>query len=156
GFSDVKLVLVGDYKNDTFYSDYTSLKMLVEQLNLTDRVIFTGFIEDGDLVYLYNAASLLAFPSLEEGFGLPAIEAMACGAPVVASNRGSLPEIVGNAGRFFDPYDQPAIAEALCQVLGDDELRKKMSVMGVMRAQQFTWDRAAQDTLAIFRELVER
>ncbi len=156
GFSDIKLVLVGDYQNDTFFSDYTFLKMLVEQLDLTDRVIFTGFIEDGDLAYLYNAASLLAFPSLEEGFGLPAIEAMACGAPVVASNRGSLPEIVGDAGRFFDPYDPPAIAEALRQVLGDDALRKKMSGMGVMRARQFTWDRAAQDTLAIFRESVER
>lgn len=155
-FADLKLVLVGDYQNDSFYSDYPSLKLHVDQLGLQDKVVFTGYIEDQDLAYLYNSAAMLVFPSLEEGFGLPAIEAMACGTPVAASNRGSLPEIVGEAGRFFDPATPRAIADVLRQVLSDKPLREEMGKTGLMRAKQFMWDKAAKETLEIFEELVEQ
>jgi glycosyltransferase involved in cell wall biosynthesis len=148
--ADVKLVLVGDYQNDSFYSDYPALKERVEQLGLSERVIFTGYIEDQDLAYLYNAASALVLPSLEEGFGLPAIEAMACATPVIASNRGSLPEILGDAGQFFDPLEPRGISEVLRQVLGDEPLRKRMVATGLARAHEFMWDKAAKDVLTIF------
>ena len=153
-FSDVRLVLVGDYQNDSFYSDYPSLKQHIDQLQLEEKVVFTGYIEDQDLAYLYNAASLLVLPSLEEGFGLPAIEAMACGTPVSASNRGSLPEIVGKAGRFFEPTNVRAIRNVLGQVLSDDLMRKEMRETGLTRARQFMWDKAAKDALGIFDQLV--
>jgi glycosyltransferase involved in cell wall biosynthesis len=152
-YSDIKLVLVGDYEKDPFYSDYESLKSLTEQLGLTQKVIFTGFVEDSDLAYLYNAATLLVFPSLEEGFGLPAIEAMACGTPVISSNRASLPEILGDAGLFFDPYRPQTMLSVLKRVLNNDTLRNEMGDRGFMRSRQFTWETAARKTLSVFTEL---
>ncbi len=151
--ADLKLVLVGDCNGDSFYSDYSSLRAHIEELGLGGRVVFTGYVEDEHLAQLYNAALLLVFPSLEEGFGLPAVEAMACGTPVVASNRGSLPEIVGESGRFFDPCDERAMAAAIRTVLRDGHLQQNMRESGLTRARQFMWDKAAQDTLAIFGEL---
>ena len=153
-FADVRLMLVGDYKNDSFFSAYSSLKNYIDQLHLGERVIFTGFIADMDLACLYNSATLLVLPSLEEGFGLPAIEAMACGTPVVSSDRGSLPEVLGEAGQFFDPLDTKMMADALRRVLSDDDLRQEMRAAGLVRARQFTWNKAAKDTLAIFDEVL--
>ncbi len=152
-FADVKLVLVGDYQNDSFYSDYPALKEHIEHLHMSENVVFTGYIEDQDLARLYNAASALVLPSLEEGFGLPAIEAMACGTPVVASNKGSLPEVLGDAGLFFDPVKPSGISEVLRQVLSDELLRKTMREAGLARAHEFMWDKAAKDAIAIFDEL---
>jgi glycosyltransferase involved in cell wall biosynthesis len=155
-FSDVKLVLVGDYKSDSFYSAYASLKSHIEQLCLDERVIFTGFISDEVLAYLYNAASLLVLPSLEEGFGLPAIEAMACGTPVVSSNKGSLPEILGQAGHFFDPFRPESICNILQDVLSNDTVRNEMRRFGLLRSKQFTWQAVARKTLSIFDSLVDK
>ncbi len=155
-FADVRLMLVGDYKDDSFFSAYSPLKNYIDQLHLDERVIFTGFIADKDLAYLYNAAALMVLPSLEEGFGLPAIEAMACGTPVVSSDRGSLPEVLGEAGRFFDPLDTRMMADTLKRVLSESDLRKEMREAGLIRAQQFTWNKAAKDTLSIFNELMKR
>ncbi len=152
----LKLVLVGDYKDDPFFSAYPALKKQIAELGLDDKVIFTGFVADEDLAYLYNAATLLAFPSLEEGFGLPAMEAMACGTPVAASNCGSLPEVLGAAGRFFDPRDSQNMAWVIEQILADAALRKQMSRDGLRRAENFLWKKAARETLAIFDELVEK
>ena len=152
-FSDVKLVLVGDYQSDSFYSDYPTLKHLVDEQHLERKVIFTGFIDDRELAYLYNAASLLVFPSLLEGFGLPAVEAMACGTPVAANRVGSLPEILGEAGRFFDPYHPAEMLDIIKYTLSNDAVREKMRRCGLMRAKQFTWDKAATQTLSIFEEL---
>ena len=149
----LKLVLVGDYKDDPFFSAYPTLKTKVDHLDLQDRVIFTGFISDEDLAYLYNAAMLLVFPSLEEGFGLPAIEAMSCGTPVAASKTGSLPEVLGPVGRYFDPMNSKEMAEVICSVLVDEPARQKMKADGMARSQNFRWKRAAEDTLAIFKEL---
>jgi len=154
--TEVKLVLVGDYKDDPFFSAYPALKEQVAALGLEKKVIFTGFISDEDLTYLYNAATLLVFPSLEEGFGLPAIEAMACGTPVAASDCGSLPEVLGAAGRFFNPRDAENMSETIQQILGDDTIRNLMKESGLKRAEEFLWKKAAEDTLAIFQELVKR
>jgi glycosyltransferase involved in cell wall biosynthesis len=151
---EVKLVLVGDYKDDPFFSAYPSLKKQVGELKLEDNIIFTGFISDEDLAQLYNTAQLLVFPSLEEGFGLPAIEAMSCGTPVAASNCSSLPEVLGEAGQFFDPRNAKNMAEIIGQILRDAELRESMRQKGLARAEQFMWKKAAQDTLNIFNELV--
>ncbi len=153
-FSNVKLVLVGDYKDDPFFSAYPSLKKQIAEFDLADKVIFTGFIEDLELAYLYNAATLVVLPSLEEGFGLPAVEAMACGTPVAASNCGSLPEVLGSAGRFFAPTDVENMVDVIKQILNDDAQREEMSRVGLLRSEQFKWKKVATDTLAIFKELV--
>lgn len=150
---DGKLVLVGDYKDDPFFSAYPALKKQVEELELTDKVIFAGFVEDIDLAYLYNAATLVVLPSLEEGFGLPAVEAMACGTPVAASNRGSLPEVLGDAGVFFEPQDVENMATVIKQILGDDTRREEMSRTSLNRSKQFMWKKAATDLLAIFKSI---
>ncbi|MDQ3710994.1 MAG: glycosyltransferase family 4 protein [Acidobacteriota bacterium] len=152
-FSSVKLVLVGDYRDDPFFSAYPSLKKQIDRLGLSDKVIFTGYIEDLELAHLYNSTTLVVLPSLEEGFGLPAVEAMACGAPVAASNRGSLPEVLGKAGRFFDPTDTENMAETLRHILGNHALRKEMSQTGLVIAKEFLWNKAAKDMLVIFNEL---
>jgi len=152
-FRDVKLVLVGDYQDDPFLSAYASVKRQITESSLSDKVVFTGFIPDEHLAVLYNAATLFVLPSVEEGFGLPAIEAMACGAPVACSNRGPLPEIVGDAGRFFDPSDVEMIADVLKSVLADEPSRKTMGENAIKRAPRFTWSQAAADTRRIFEEL---
>ena len=155
GDAPVKLALVGDYQRDSFFSAYPALKEQVRALGLDEQVIFTGFVPDEDLAYLYNAASALVFPSLEEGFGLPAVEAMACGTPVAASNCGSLPEVIGSAGRFFDPRNVEDIANGLLQILDNDALRSSMTDAGLFRSKDFLWKKAAHETLSIFDELVE-
>lgn len=148
-----KLVLVGDYKDDPFFSDYPVLKRLISELDLEEKVVFTGFVPDEDLARFYNAAKLLVFPSLEEGFGLPAIEAMACGTPVAASSGSSLHEVLGAAGRFFDPLDINEMAETIEAILADEILQNSMKETGLQRIQQFLWKNSAEQTLAIFHEL---
>ncbi|QQS41692.1 MAG: glycosyltransferase family 4 protein [Acidobacteriota bacterium] len=152
GFEEVKLILVGDYKDDPFFSAYPALKRQIAEAGIEERVVFTGFISDEDLAFLYNAASMLTFPSLEEGFGLPAVEAMSCGTPVVASRTGSLPEVISDAGRFFDPRNPDDIAEVASRVLSSDSLRKEMSEAGLRRSRDFMWKKAAEDTVRIFEE----
>jgi glycosyltransferase involved in cell wall biosynthesis len=152
--ADVKLVLVGDYQGDVFHSDYPALKQHIENLGLGAQAIFTGYVPDSDLVYLYNAAAVFVLPSLEEGFGLPAIEAMACGTPVIASDRGSLPEVVGQAGRLFDPARPEELSHLLQDVLASEEMRQQMRQAGLLRAESFTWEAAANKTLSVFQRLL--
>ena len=150
---DLRLVLVGDYKDDPFFSAYPSLAAQVRTLRLDDRIIFAGYVPDDELVTLYNLAALVVLPSFEEGFGLPAIEAMACGTPVAASDRGALPEILGDAGRFFDPHDAKSIQKTVEDILADTVTRSEMKKAGLSRAAEFTWSKAAADALKIFEEV---
>src|SRR3954451_9895720 len=122
----LKLVLVGDL-GDVFHTHVPLLRETVARLGLGDRVRFPGFVPDDDLVFLYNRAYALAQPSLMEGFGLPPVEAMACGTPVLSSSAGSLPEVVGDAGVFFDPLDVGGMAGVLRDVLGDVGLRQMLA-----------------------------
>jgi glycosyltransferase involved in cell wall biosynthesis len=146
------LALVGDPQADGFHSGAATLKEEIAAAGLEGRVTLTGFVPDGDLALLYNASTMLVFPSLAEGFGLPALEAMACGLPVAASGRGALPEVLGDAGAFFDPQDPHAIAETVSGLLADPRARQRMREKGLARAQAFTWAAAARRTLDLLLE----
>jgi glycosyltransferase involved in cell wall biosynthesis len=115
-------------------------------------VTFTGFVPDGELVELYNAATMLVLPSFNEGFGLPVAEAMACGLPVAVSDRSSLPEVVGNAGLLFDPASTDAIASAIRRMLTDDVLRHACREAGLERARAYSWESSAREMVRILDE----
>jgi glycosyltransferase involved in cell wall biosynthesis len=114
-----------------------------------ERVRMLGFVADADLPALYRGATLFAFPSLYEGFGLPVLEAMACGVPVVCSNVSSLPEVAGEAALLIDPHDEAALTEAMRRGLTDEALRAEMVTQGLERAATFTWERAARQLLHV-------
>jgi len=124
------------------------------RLALGDAVCFTGYVEDADLPALYSAAEVFVFPSLYEGFGLPPLEAMACGTPVVTSTVSALPEVVGDAALTVDPHDVPGLAAAIERALTDDGLRATLRRRGLTRAGQFTWHRAARETLALYDRIL--
>jgi glycosyltransferase involved in cell wall biosynthesis len=132
---------------------YDKIFEQIEQLHLAERVRFLHSVPDSDLVALYNAARVLASPSFYEGFGLPALEAMACGTPVVAADRASLPEVVGDAGLLIDPENPEDLARALSAALTDDELHAQLSAQGLKRAGAFTWEKTARITLDVYRHV---
>lgn len=132
------------------------LVALVEQLGLTRDVVFSGFMEDRLLPLLYAAADVMVYPSFYEGFGLPVLEAMACGTPVAASNRTSLPEAVGNAGLLFDPDDTSDMARAIHQILGNARLRDELVAKGFAHASSYSWQKTARDTLAALTAIALR
>jgi glycosyltransferase involved in cell wall biosynthesis len=115
------------------------------------ELIFTGYVPQEDLVALYNAADLFVYPSLFEGFGLPPLEALACGTPVIATNTSALPEVVGEAGVLVDPQDVEGLAGAMARVLGDGVLRARLRVQGPPRAARFSWDATARTILDAYR-----
>lgn len=135
--------------------DYDAVRAEVERLKLGERVVFAGFVADGDLPDLYRTATVFAYPALYEGFGLPILEAMACGVPVVTSDRSSLPEVAGGAGLLIDPMDVDALADAISRVLEDSSLRADLHEKGLGRARQFTWQRAAEMTRAIYDQIMK-
>ena len=120
---------------------------------LGDAVRFLGPVDDADLPALHSGVTLFVFPSLYEGFGLPVLEAMACGAPVVCGNRSSLPEVAGDAGLLVDPTDTDAITAAIRRVVEDDGLRRALGEKSLAQAGRFSWQRTAAETLAIYREM---
>jgi glycosyltransferase involved in cell wall biosynthesis len=122
----------------------------VQQAGLAGRVVFPGYVDDADLPALYSAAAVFVYPSLYEGFGLPPLEAMACGAPVISSNAASLPEVVGDAALLVDPTDTAALAQALADVLAQPALQADLRQRGLSRAAQFSWERCAVETLAVY------
>jgi glycosyltransferase involved in cell wall biosynthesis len=143
-----RLVLVGcqgaHFQDDGLAAAIAQAGELVEVL---------GYVPDEDLPALYAGATAFVYPSLYEGFGLPPLEAMACGTPVVVSDAAALPEVVGEAGLLFDPHDGEALAEALSRLLEDAALRGELSRRGLARAAHFSWEAAAQRTLAFMEEL---
>jgi len=126
--------------------------MIARELGLEGRVVFPGFVAEEDLPTLYSLADLFVFPSLAEGFGLPPLEAMACGTPVVVSNIPPLVEVVGRAGLTVDPYSVEQLAAAMLRVLTDPALREELRNRGLRRAAQFTWETAARKTLAVYND----
>jgi glycosyltransferase involved in cell wall biosynthesis len=129
---------------------------LVHELRLGQEVAFIGPVSADEVVWLYNAARFFVFPSLYEGFGLPPLEAMACGTPVIASNAGAVPEVVGPAGRLLDPQDVDGWAEAMAMLWSDQAQRDELRARGLERAAQFSWKGAAQETLVVYQEAVAR
>ncbi len=121
--------------------------------DLEHQVIFTGYVDDADLAALYQAADLFVFPSLYEGFGLPVLEAMASGTPVITSNVSSLPEVAGDAALFVDPYNTDAIVAAMRQVLSDADLQQKLRKAGLARASEFTWEQVARKTFQVYEQV---
>lgn len=132
---------------------YDRLFERIAELGLKSEVIFTGFVPDEELPFIYDGARVFAYLSLFEGFGLPPLEAMACGVPVVTSNTTSLPEVVGDAGITVPPTDIERVAAALEQVLTDPLLASRMREAGIARARLFSWEAAARDTLAIYMQI---
>ncbi len=128
----------------------------VRQAGLEGRVIFPGYVEDADLPALYSAATVFVYPSLYEGFGLPPLEAMACGAPVISTNAASLPEVVGDAALLIDPHDTQALAQALADVLTQPALQADLRQRGRQRVRQFSWERCAAETLAVYSDVLAR
>jgi glycosyltransferase involved in cell wall biosynthesis len=148
-FNDVDLWLVGDYEHDAFLSGYQDLARLVQARGLGERVRFTGYLPDADLVVLLNLATVLALPSLTEGFGLPAIEAAACGCPVIATTESPLRQVLGEGGRYIDPRDDGSLDEALAEVLASADVRARMRAAGIAAAGRLTWPAAARNLLAL-------
>ena len=143
-----QLVLVG-----MKLSYYSKIISVIEKLKLDKDVLFIGYVSDNDLPYLYSLANIYAFPSFFEGFGLPPLEAMACGCPVVASNATSIPEVVGDAGILIDPHNIEKMAEAIYKVLINDNLRKDLIRKGFERVKQFSWEKTAKETLKVYERV---
>jgi len=135
---------------------FEEVDRVVNELELAEAVRFLGGVPNEELVYLYNAAKLFVLPSFYEGFGLPPLEAMACGTPVIASNVSSLPEVVGDAGILIDPQDVEGLTVAMWRVLSDETLQREMREKGLKRAEIFSWERAAQETLTVYRLVAEK
>lgn len=147
------LLFVGDYRGDVFLSHFSALEPRVRHLSRTRRVAFTGFLPDEELACLYAGAAGLVIPSIDEGFGLPAVEAMACGAPVVASRTTAVPELVGDAGLFVDPHDVAGLQDAMARLITDPRLRATLGARGQARARQFSWRATATRVAALLKEV---
>jgi glycosyltransferase involved in cell wall biosynthesis len=145
------LVIAG---KDTWFS--AQVRETVRASGVADRVCFTGFVTDEELLLLYNACELFVFPSLYEGFGLPLLEAMACGRAVACSNVSACPEVADAAALFFDPHSTDDMARAITDLVLDQELRARMERLGLSRAAHFSWRRTAEMTLDIYREVASR
>lgn len=143
-----KLVVVGE-KVDSWENIFE----IVKNLNLQNEVLFTGAVPFPDLVKLYNAADLFAYPCLYAGFGLPPLEAMTCGTPVITSNNSSLPEVVGDAAIMIDPLNVNELAGAIETLLNDDDTRKELEKKGLKRAELFDWKKTAQETLKVYEKV---
>jgi glycosyltransferase involved in cell wall biosynthesis len=151
GLKDYKLVIAGD-KGWLYKRIFDEVK----SNGLQKEVLFLGIVEDEDLPMLYNCADIFVYPSLYEGFGLPPLEAMACGIPVITSNTSSLPEVIGNAGIMVDTDDINALCEAMYNVLKDKELWHQMSNKGLERAKLFSWEETAKKVLEIYNEVLSK
>jgi len=143
---DVNCVLVGE-KNEF----YKQLEEKVESLDLSERVIITGFVDDGQLVSLYKNAACFAFPSLNEGFGFPALEALQFGLPVAASKASSLPEVLGDATLYFDPENVNDMARVLKKILTNNTLREELIKKGLKQVKKFSWEKMAKETLEAYK-----
>lgn len=143
---DLKLVLVG-------FKGWQNKEIMKLLKKAKSDVIYLGYLSDKELGELYNIATLFVYPSLYEGFGLPPLEAMACGCPVMVSKTASLPEVCGDAVQYIDPHDVDSIAEGIEKVLSDETLRKSLVVKGLERSKLFSWERTAKEHIKVFEEV---
>ena len=141
---DYKLIIAGSGKENIKEKSYID----------NDRVLFKGYISNNEMLRLYRKALLFVFPSFYEGFGLPPLEAMACGCPVVVSNVASLPEVCGDAAYYVNPYNIESIAEGMYKVLTDESLRRSLIQKGLERAKLFSWEKSAKEHLEVFKEVL--
>ncbi len=148
GLGHLKLVLIGDE-----ISKYAALRRAVHQHQLHKYVRFLGYLPEETLAVMYRLAGVFVFPSLYEGFGLPPLEAMASGTPVVTSNVSSLPEVAGDAAVLVDPYAPKAIADGIYRVLTDEGLRRSLRQLGLARAKQFSWEQSVRRVREIYGEV---
>ncbi|MBI4265050.1 MAG: glycosyltransferase family 4 protein [Acidobacteria bacterium] len=148
GFDELKLLIIGDE-----ISKLPALRRAVHKHKLYKHVRFLGYLPDETLAVLYRLAAVFVFPSLYEGFGLPPLEAMASGTPVVTSNVSSLPEVAGGAALLVDPYDVGAIADGVCRVLSDAALASELRARGIERAREFSWTRSISRTRELYQEV---
>jgi glycosyltransferase involved in cell wall biosynthesis len=148
--SDCKLVLCGQPQ-----WGHDALLSALKAYDLQGDVLILGYVPAKDLPALYHAASLLVYPSLFEGFGIPLVEAMSCGCPIVCSNTTSLPELVGDAAVLVNPYDVEGLANAIWRVLNDRDLRADLVAKGLARARHFSWEKAARQTLQVYRRVCQ-
>ena len=147
-FYEYKLVIAGGkgWKNKNIYNAFKNSKY-------KNDIKFLGYVENKDKNYLYNLADLFIYPSFYEGFGLPPLEAMACGCPVITSSVSSLPEIVGSAGIMVNPHDISEISQAMNDVLSDKNLQNKLSQKGIKKAKEFNWEKSAKKYLFCLKKL---
>jgi glycosyltransferase involved in cell wall biosynthesis len=153
GINDHHLVVSGE-REGFITADSGIFNLLKESPVLRAKVLFTGHVENNALPALYNAASLLVLPSLYEGFGLPPLEAMACGCPVVVSNAASLPEVCKDAAYYVDPYNEEGIADGIYKVLTDEILRRDLVKEGFERVEKFNWEESAKKHVIVFEEFL--
>jgi glycosyltransferase involved in cell wall biosynthesis len=147
---DIYLILVGA-KGWLFKEIFD---MAETQPDLLENIIFTGYIQDSDLSAIYSGATCFVYPSFYEGFGLPPLEAMQCGVPVITSNTSSLPEVVGDAGILIDPKDKDQLCQAMLNVLNDETLRENLKQKSLERAKQFSWEKCANETVEIYKKII--
>jgi glycosyltransferase involved in cell wall biosynthesis len=151
---EAELVIVGNIR-EHFSSQFHSALKDVMSRNQGIKISLCGYLTDKELISLYSSAAVFVYPSLYEGFGLPVLEAMAQGCPVIASNVASLPEVVGDAAVLIDPFNTNDLAKAITHILTDDELKTKMSVKGIDQAKLFSWDKAAKRYLEVFENVLK-
>ncbi len=144
---DITLVIAG--RKGKSYDTY---KRRTEELNISDKVIFPGFISIEHLPYLYNASRLFVYPSFYEGFGLPPIEAMSCGTPVIGSNLTSVPEVLGNSGLLIDPINIDDLCTSMLRILYDKNLREELILSGLIRSSELTWEKTTKQTLIAYNK----
>ena len=148
--SSIKLIKIG---RPQFYGAREQILELIDELSLKEDVFFIDYVSEEDLPKWYNAADVLVYPCEYAGFGLPPLEAMACGTPVITSNTTSLPEVVGDAGIMIDPHDIKLMSENIYQILTNEGLRNDLSEKGIERSKFFTWDNAAKKTYKVYELL---
>lgn len=153
-----KSLVLEDYdKNNLWNHDLNRINEIIQdqRLKTKDQIIRLGFISNEDLVAIYNLATVFVMPSLYEGFGLPILEAMACGCPVVTSKEGSLQEVAGNAAYYVDAYNVESIKRGIGKVFNDEVLRKELSKKGLENIKRFSWKKTASDTLNVYRQVLK-
>ena len=146
---EYELVIVGANKDDSTY-----LNILGQNVDIGENIIFTGFVPENHLPILYNGSDVFAYPSLYEGFGLPPLEAMSCGTPVISSNISSIPEVVEDAGVLINPFNIDELKNALVSVLNNDSLKTSLSIKGLERSKFFSWQKTAKQTLDVYKKII--